>query len=161
MPEVTGGIAAAVVAGSIAVAGVVTGGASAEAAQVANACRSWVTHDYARITDNIRLDSCYYVTGGYVMSAQIPFENYSGAGLTYCAHALDTSNLGGPWPHDFGCTSSGDKDSWVWAGTDRPFGSRYQYWSAPQGTYVVSTGVWLNGRYLGDVQSPRTYIGAH
>ncbi|MFF3517447.1 hypothetical protein [Streptomyces sp. NPDC002573] len=127
----------------------------------AHACRSWTTHDYAYVTGNVWIDSCYYVeNNGYTISATIPFENYSTSTVEYCAHAIDVNT--GRWAHDFGCDYPTNASS----GTAYP--GRYggaagysQYWNAPAGTYVVSAGFWLNGHYYGDVQSPRTTIGAH
>lgn len=127
----------------------------------AYACRSWTTHNYAYITNNISIDSCYWVeNNGYTISATIPFQNYSGTGVVYCAHAINV-NTGG-WAHDFGCgsgVSTGQGTTVAGTGGGAPGYS--EYWDAPAGTYVVSTGFWLNGRYYGDVQSPRTAIGAH
>ncbi|MFF7990897.1 hypothetical protein ACFZDG_14050 [Kitasatospora xanthocidica] len=161
MREMTGRITKAVVAGAIAVSGMVVGTGSAHA-DSAYACRSWNTHGrYVPVLGNaVYLDSCYSVlSDGRTIEAQIPFSNYTGQGLTYCAHALDVNNLGGPWPHDFGCTSSANTGDWVWAGNDPGYGPSWSDWTAPAGTYVISTGVWVDGHYYGDVQSPRTTIG--
>lgn len=83
--------------------------------------------------------------------------NTTGQSMLYCAHAVDVAN--GEWAHDFGCgywtsAQSGESGTGVQGGPGFS-GS----WDVPAGTYVVSTGVWVNGRYYGDVQSPRTNIG--
>ena len=109
----------------------------------------------------IDLDSCYSVqTDGRTIEAQVRFAQMTGGGLTYCAHALNVNNLSA-WAHDFGCTSTSASDSsgFVWAGWDSPYGASWAEWRAPAGTYVVSAGVWYQGHYYGDVQSPRTTIG--
>ncbi|MEU6482185.1 hypothetical protein ABZ858_35980 [Streptomyces sp. NPDC047017] len=127
----------------------------------ANACRSWTTGKYAPVTDHIAIDSCYWVeNNGYTVSASIPFQNYSGTSVVYCAHAINVST--GKWAHDFGCGSGvSTGDGSTVAGTGGGAAGYSEYWNAPAGTYVVSTGYWLNGKYYGDVQSPRTTIGAH
>lgn len=156
--------AIAMAAATLAIVGGATIGLGGTAnADSAYACRSWNTHgEYASVIGNhtVSLDSCYSVLpDGRTMEAQIFFTNFTGAGLTYCAHALNVNNLAGPWPHDFGCASSGETSGWVWAGTDPGYGDSWSDWKAPAGTYVISTGVWWNGHYYGDVQSPRTTIG--
>ncbi len=163
MPGATGRITKAVVAGVIAVSGVVIGTGSAHANASAYACRSYNTNgSYAPVYGNsVTLDSCYYVESDRrTIEAEVPFRNYTGQGLTYCAHALNVNNLSGPWAHDFGCTSSASIDAYVYAGWDAPYGYSWANWTyPPAGTYVISTGVWVNGHYYGDVQSPRTTIG--
>jgi hypothetical protein len=125
----------------------------------ANACRSWTTGNYAYVTDNISIDSCYYVEdNGYTMFATIPFQNYSGTGVWYCAHAINVKT--GAWAHDFGCGSGvSTGQGSTTAGTGGGGAGYSEYWDAPAGTYVISTGFWLNGQYYGDVESPETTIG--
>jgi hypothetical protein len=50
----------------------------------------------------------------------------------------------------------------VVAGWDKPYGPSWENWDAPGGkTYVISAGLWLNGHYYGDVESPKAYVGPH
>ncbi|MBD0743990.1 hypothetical protein [Streptomyces sp. CBMA152] len=91
------------------------------------------------------------------MYATVPYLNTTGQSVLYCAHAVNVAN--GGWAHDFGCgdwtsDQSGESGTGVQGGPGFS-GS----WDGPAGTYVVSTGVWVNGTYYGDVQSPRTKIG--
>ncbi|MEU2779963.1 hypothetical protein ABZ646_45955 [Streptomyces sp. NPDC007162] len=165
MPSWTGGLAKAVVSGLIAVSGVTTGAGSGHA-DGAYACRSGDPNHPGRLVsvvgryDLVDLDSCYNVlSDGRTIEAKIPFQQATGGGLTYCAHALNVNNVFGPWAHDFGCTSSSEVGGFVWAGGDPPYGPSWSDWKAPAGTYVISTGVWYQGHYHGDVQSPKTTIG--
>ncbi|MFI9323281.1 hypothetical protein ACIGXI_26370 [Kitasatospora aureofaciens] len=161
MHKMNGRVTKAVVAGTIAVSGLVVGTGSAHA-DSAYACRSANTQGrYAAVYGtSVYLDSCYDVLDDRrTIEAQVPFQNWTSHALTYCAHALDVNNIYGPWAHDFGCTSSGELTGSVWAGHDAPYGSSWSDWTAPAGTYVISAGVWVDGHYYGDVQSPRTTIG--
>jgi hypothetical protein len=146
---------------ALAVSGLAVGAGSAHADGGAYACRSWNTKgDYYPVLPDVKIDSCYIVNSdGRTMWSLIDFINNTGTGITYCAHALNANNPGGPWLHDFGCGSSSDVEGGVYAGTDKGYGPSWQYWTAPAGTYVISAGFWLNGHYYGDVQSPRTTIG--
>ncbi|SEM63858.1 hypothetical protein [Streptacidiphilus jiangxiensis] len=153
MANWTGRLTKILAAATITVAGAVAGTGSAHAAQTAYQCRS----DGYPVTNTVRIQPCYYVYDGRIMEAEIIFQNYSGTALVYCAHAVNVAN--GAWAHDFGCTSSGATNDYVWAGHDPGYGSSYSDWSAPAGTYVISAGFWMNGHYLGDIQSPRTTIG--
>ncbi|MFJ6616569.1 hypothetical protein ACIQOW_03165 [Kitasatospora sp. NPDC091335] len=158
MSKWTGNLAKLLVAGAVATTGLVVGAGSAHAN--ASACRSDTTHNYAYVTNNISIDSCYFVSGGYTMSGAIAFNNDPGSTVVYCAHAINV-NTGG-WAHDFGCAPATSANTgFVNAGTGGGAAGYSQYWNAPAGTYVVSAGFWLNGTYYGDVQSPRTTIGAH
>ncbi|MET9453302.1 hypothetical protein [Streptomyces cinerochromogenes] len=159
MPSWTGRISKAVVALTIALGGVVTGTGSAHA-DSASLCRSDTTstHSYVPITDNIEIDSCYHVQDDRrTIYATIPFYNTNRDDVVFCAHLVNVNNPG-VWVHDFGC----DYATTNWYGTAWPGNCCYgqgMEWTATPGTYVVSAGFWLNGRYYGDVQSPRTTIG--
>lgn len=169
MPSWTERITKAVVAGSLAATGLVAGAGSAHADIIlpggAHDCRSSTQphNAYKLVIDNIYVDSCYaFFTNGYTMLAVIQFTNGSGQSVTYCAHALDVNHLNGPWAHDFGCTSSDVVSDTVVAGWDKPYGPSWENWDAPGGkTYVISAGLWLNGHYYGDVESPKAYVGPH
>ncbi|MGW1811814.1 hypothetical protein [Streptomyces sp. NPDC002078] len=163
MPGWTGRITKAAAAGSIAIAGVVTGTGSAHA-DVATACRAGINGPTVAVTNTISIGSCYYVKDdGYHVWPWVPYQNNSGSAVTYCAHAIDVYNPSGPWPHDFGCddTTAAQKGM-AYPGTAQPYRDwGWQTWDAPAGTYVISAGFWLNGHYLGAVQTPRFNIGAH
>ncbi|OIV38750.1 hypothetical protein BIV57_04180 [Mangrovactinospora gilvigrisea] len=155
----TGRITKAVVAGAVATAGLALSTGSAHANEAA-ACRSKTTHSLAKVADNLYLDSCYHVLAdGASMHAVIGVFNQTGHAFTYCAHAINVNNPAGPWAHDFGCTSTNAQSAYFNAGTDKPYGPSWEQWHAGPGTYVISTGVWIDGHYAGDVESPRTTIG--
>ncbi|MEV5877430.1 hypothetical protein AB0L75_25030 [Streptomyces sp. NPDC052101] len=163
MPSWTGRMTKAVVAGSIAVAGVVTGTGTAHS-DPATDCRAGSNSPTVNVTKTISIGSCYYVEGnGYTIWGWIPYQNNSGSAVTYCAHAIDVHNPGGPWAHDFGCDhTTADKQGMAYPGRAEPYRSwGWQTWDAPAGSYVISAGFWLNGHYLGDVESPKTTIGRH
>ncbi|HEV3355474.1 MAG TPA: hypothetical protein VG247_01705 [Pseudonocardiaceae bacterium] len=164
MSSWTGRITKAVVAASIVVAGAVIGIGTAHA-DPATACRSAITGHRADVFDHISIDSCYYVMGdGYTIWSFFSYLNNSGSAVTYCAHAIDVNNPG-VWAHDFGCEDTTAAQQGVaYPGAAQPYrGWGWQTWATPRsgGTYVISAGFWLNGHYYGDVQSPRTTIGAH
>ncbi|MFB7506538.1 hypothetical protein [Streptomyces broussonetiae] len=161
MPDWSGGITKAVVAGSITVAGVVTGTGTAHA-DPATACRSGINGPTVAVTNTISIGSCCYVEGnGYTIWGWIPYQNNSGSSVTYCAHAIDV--IHGGWAHDFGCDSTtAAQQGMAHPGAADPYHKwGWQTWGAGPGTYVISAGFWLNGHYLGDVESPMTTIGAH
>ena len=152
----TGRITRVAIAGAIAVAGVVVGTGSAHA-NSAELCRSQVVGSYAPVIDNIQLDSCYHVEDDRkTIYATVPFTNHNEDNITICAHLVNVAT--GAWAHDFGC----DYQTNSWEGTAWPGNCCYgtgMEWYADPGTYVVSAGLWLNGQYYGDVESPRTQIG--
>ncbi|WP_141726199.1 hypothetical protein [Actinacidiphila rubida] len=152
----------ALVAATAAFAAALGGGlvmATSANATAPNVCRSDTKGDLAPIATNLKIDSCYREWTDGTVSSVFGFANSTGLTVTYCAHAIDALNPGGPWAWDFGCSTPTPASN----GTANP-GTYYappnggQTFAPPTGDpYVISAGAWVNGTYVGDVESPRFY----
>lgn len=159
MPNWTGRVTKAAVAGAIAVTGVVVGTGSAHA-NSADQCRSQLKKGaYVLVAAGVAIDSCYHVQDdGRTIYATVPFIDNNKVNIVICAHLINANNPGGPWVHDFGCDyATTSLDGIAQAGMCC-YGQGREFTAGP-GSYIVSAGFWLNGQYYGDVESPKTNIG--
>ncbi|MGW1160962.1 hypothetical protein ACWD5Q_23735 [Streptomyces sp. NPDC002513] len=134
--------------------------APSASAQAPNVCRSDNTNgSFAQIVPGIKIDSCFRAWSDRSVSSVFGFENYTGQTVTYCAHAIDALNPNGPWAWDFGCsTPTAAQNGTAYPGTYYAPPNGGQTFTPPTNDpYVISAGAWVNGSYVGDVESPRFY----
>lgn len=122
-------------------------------------CRSDNKPGFVKIATGVLIDSCWRSWSDGSVSSYFGFDNYTGQTVTYCAHAIDVDNPNGPWAWDFGCsTPTPASNGTAYPGTYyAPSNGGETFLPPTNHPYVIAAGAWVNGSYVGDVESPWFY----